>query len=96
MSESIHTDHPHLKSELHNAGPYWFYLYECGHLTDQIYPVIDSAVPIGNHANLLLCRHCWQHIKGMAIEEMTKELIRHEPAMAAKLKEIADGHAGSG
>lgn len=93
------TEHPHIKSELHGADKtMWFYLYECGHLTKQTYPPDSFAgvVPIGEHANLLLCKHCWTHIKSMALSEMLQELIRHEPEVAVKLREIVNGQSGSG
>jgi hypothetical protein len=58
------TDHP-------------FQVYECEHITDGSYPVA-KAIPVGSHTNMALCKHCWQHVRGMAIEEMVSKAIHQK------------------
>lgn len=57
--------------------PNYFRIYECEHITDGTYGgnLPRNVIPVGEHSNILLCRHCWQHVKGMVLEEMVKASI---------------------
>lgn len=50
-------------------------LYECEHFTENTYP-IEGVLPIGSHTNIVLCRHCWQHMVGMALECTLRDMLR--------------------
>lgn len=80
-----------LKCKLHD-GEHWFYLYDCGHITAKNYPP-STVIPAGDHANILLCRHCWQHVTGMAAEDILKDLLRQRPApeVVEAIKRILGG-----
>lgn len=73
-----------LKFELHGkvGEGNWFRLYECEHITEGSYPytITGMVIPIGSHANLVLCKHCSQHIRGMILEEVFKQTLRNIPA----------------
>lgn len=76
-----HTPEQGMKSEYHGpSGPggYWFHLYECQHISQGEYPV-GLAVPLGPNINLMVCRHCWQQIKGMVAQEMIHDHLWHLP-----------------
>lgn len=67
-----------LRFELHGVEGegMWFRLYECEHVTEGSYPPREG-IPIGDHANLLLCRHCWEHLKGrLSLELLTDALSK--------------------
>lgn len=67
-------------------------LYECEHITNNTYP-ISSALPIGEHTNILLCKHCWAHTEGMALEGVIYNLLRGHLSEESRvaLKEILNG-----
>lgn len=53
----------------------YFRLYECEHITDGAYPA-ENALPVGDHTNIALCAHCWQHAVGMAIKEIVSDALK--------------------
>lgn len=61
-----------------------FLLYECEHVTANTYP-LETVIPIGERANLILCKHCWQHVTGMVTEEILKEMMRPHIAKMMRL-----------
>lgn len=52
-----------------------WYLYKCNHIAEGTYPE-HGLVPVGPYANILVCKHCWQHLKNMFLVELLKEMIR--------------------
>lgn len=82
-----------LKYEVHGevgGEKPWFRLYECEHVTDNTYPISD-AIPIGDHTNLILCKHCLEGFTNRVAKEMLESLLRGmKPAeLAAYLAEYA-------
>lgn len=64
------------KYELHETNnKNWFYLFECSHITNGTFPM-ETAIPIGDHVNFLLCKHCWNHIIGMVTTQLLNELLK--------------------
>lgn len=62
---------PELKKELMFDD---YYLYECNHVTDGSYSP-QGVLPVGRYANILICRHCWQHIRDMFIADTFRDLL---------------------
>lgn len=52
-----------------------FLVYECEHVTNGTYNATE-AIPVGSQINILLCKHCWEHVRGMAAQAILKEAIR--------------------
>lgn len=57
--------------------PDWYRLYECEHITDGTYPA-ENAIPVGEHTNLILCKHCWTHVFGMVAADILKNAVRQK------------------
>lgn len=53
----------------------WFRLYQCEHVTEGSYPV-ETAVPLGSHTNMIFCKHCWLHLKGLILNDVIVETLR--------------------
>jgi len=63
-----------LKYDEYN-GKFPFLMYECEHVTAGTYPPMN-AIPIGEHTNMLLCKHCWLHLEGLVLDGMVKRVIK--------------------
>lgn len=71
------------------ANPNWFDLYECEHITDKTHRPM-MTVPAGPHSNVLLCKHCQLHLRGLVLQDMLTDLLR-EPltlGQVATLKQL--------
>jgi hypothetical protein len=55
----------------------WFYLFECDHITNGTFPP-ENVIPIGEHTNFLLCKHCWNHIIGMVTTQLLNEALKQQ------------------
>jgi hypothetical protein len=81
-------DNEPLKYERHGISeegiplqPNWFFLYECPHVTAGTYG-LETGVSIGEHVNLILCKHCWQQISGIVAIEILQDLLKVLPSDA--------------
>lgn len=70
-------DTPELKITIYGieGEGQWFRLYECEHITNGSYP-LETCIPIGQHTNLAMCRHCWEGIRGEVSKEFVKEIFQ--------------------
>lgn len=67
---------PELEKEMMlSAHP--FYLYKCGHVSDDSYPTA-GIIPLGQYANILICKHCWQNLSNMFLTDLFERMIRRE------------------
>lgn len=63
-----------LKFEEHGGKPP-FLMYECEHVTAGTYPIMMS-IPVGEHTNMILCKHCWIHVEGLTLDRMVKRALK--------------------
>ena len=75
MTEPLHFEMMGQEGE-----PHWFRLYECEHVTEGAYP-IETALPLGNHTNMLLCKHCWLHMRGLILNDIVIDTLRGTGAL---------------
>lgn len=88
-----------LRHDLHGSkgDSRWFDLYECEHISEDSYP-IETAIPVGTHTNFLLCRHCWEGVKGAVLQEVIRGVLRGSEKVEGldveALMTILEGEAG--
>ena len=87
---------PELEKELINSERP-FYMYKCGHLSEGSYPE-HGELPVGKHANILICKTCWQNLKNMFVADFLKDMIKQNPddLMWIMLNAVVDRLDGNG
>ncbi len=72
------------------------YLYECEHITTDTYPGV-GVFHLGPSSTIFICRHCWNHIKGMVMEEVLRDILQSEliPATEEVLRGLVKDGAES-